>query len=287
MPLRGDMIARLGIELEYPVRIVGSAPAMEHVPFAMWIIEAHQPRLVVELGPKPDNTYCGLLQAARALNLEAKCFGFSVVDSADDDPANGSDFKALKAYHDLHYGAFSTLSRGSLADALMRFADHSIDLLQVGAPVDDENPFEAFDAWLPKMSSRGVILVHGIAAQPRNANIQAFWDKVSSGRASFAFAHDRGLGIVHVGGEPPSARLQALLEAREPRDMADVRAYFSRLGASVAERAALRAAQAKLAELAQAGGEQHAAAPRLPAAQMQRDVLTRIIREQSLTVIQL
>src|ERR1700732_320532 len=100
MPMRGDKITGAGIELDYPVRIVRSAPALEHVPFAMWVIEAHQPRVVVELCVTAGNIYCGFLQAIRTLNLEAKCFGFSLGGGQERGPACSDDFGALKAYHD-------------------------------------------------------------------------------------------------------------------------------------------------------------------------------------------
>jgi hypothetical protein len=288
MPKRSDMIAGADIELDYPVRVVSSAPAMEHVPFAMWIIGAHQPRIVVELCVIADNTYCGFLQSIRTLNLEAKCFGFSLELSGEGQSARIGDFDALSAYHDPLYGAFSTLRRAGIADALHSVTDRNIDLLEISGPLTGDGPFEGLDAWLPKMSSRGVILIHGIEAQQQHPKIHGFWKTLSSRHPHFAFTHSQGLGVAYVGSEPLSGALQALLNAREPHDTAGIRSYFSRLGTSVAERSALRDAEAKLAELsAFAGTEPHTAAPSLQKAAAQRDVLTRIVRQQSLTVIQL
>ena len=286
--MRDDKIVRAGIELDYPVRGVTTAPALEHVPFAMWIIEAHRPCVVVELCVSADNTYCGFLQAIRMINLEAKCFGFSLGDGEDSGSACRGDFDALKAYHDPLYAAFSTLRRASFADALNGVSDRSIDLLEISGPATGDGVFDDLDAFLPKMSSRGVILVHGIEAKQPNSKVQAFWKTLSSRHPHFAFTHSQGLGVAYAGGEPPSGPLQTLLDTREPRDIAGIRAYFSRLGTSVAERAALREAEAKLAKLsAPAGAERHAAAPGLRQAAAQRDVLTRIVRQQSLTVIRL
>jgi hypothetical protein len=288
MPMRGDKIVGAGIELDYPVRIVSSAPALEHVPFAMWIIAAHQPRLVVELCVSADNTYCGFLQAIRTLNLEAKCFGFSLGGGDEEGSAYSRDFDALKTYHDPIYGAFSTLRRTSILDALNSVSDRSIDLLEISGPSTDDGPFDGLDPWLAKMSSRGVILIHGIAAQPQNPQIHAVWQTLSSRYPHFVFNHNRGLGVAYAGSEPLFGPLQTLLDAREPRDIAGIRRYFSRLGTSVAERAALRDAEAKLADLsAPAGAEHQAVVPSLQKAAAQRDVLTRIVRQQSLTVIRL
>lgn len=281
--MRGKIISGAGIELGYPVRVVRSAPAIEHVPFALWIVEAHRPQTIVELCISADNTYCGFLQAILGLNLEAK--GFAVSLAGTGIAASASDFNVLKAHHDPLYGAFSTLSRASLPDALMRFADRSIDLLEIGAPLTGDDPFDDLDAWLPKMSARGVILLQGIAAHPQSPKVAAFWDKLSSSHSSFAFTHDRGLGVVYVGSEPLSGPLQTLLEAREPHNVAGIRAYFARLGTSVAERAALAEAEAKLA--VSAASPARAVAQNLQSTAAQRDVLTRIVRQQSLTVIRL
>jgi hypothetical protein len=288
MPMRGDKIVGAGIELDYPVRIVTSAPALEHVPFAMWVIEALQPRVVVELCVTAGNTYCGFLQAIRTLNLEAKCCGFSLGGGDAEGSACSGDFDALKAYHDPLYRAFSTLRRTGIADALNGVSDRSIDLLEISAPLTGDGPFDGLDAWLAKMSSRGVILIQGIVAQPQDSKIHAFWQRLSTRYPHFVFTHDRGLGVAYAGSEPLSGPLQTLLDAREPRDIAGIRSYFSRLGTSVAERAALRDAEAKLAELpAQAGAEHHAALLNLQKIAAQRDVLTRIVRQQSLTAIRL
>jgi hypothetical protein len=285
MPMRSDIIAGAGIELDYPVRIVSSAPAMEHVPFAMWIIEAHRPRVLVELCVTADNTYCGFLQAVRGLNLEAKCYAFSLENGREGQSAPVGHFNALSAYHDPLYGAFSTLRRASFLDALNSVPDRSIDLLEISGPLTGDHLFDGLDAWLPKMSSNGVILIHGIEAQQPSPKIHAFWKTLSSGHPHFAFTHSQGLGVVYVGSGPLSGPLQTLLDARAPHDIAGIRSYFSRLGTSVAERAALRAAEARLAVLAgQAGAERQPVEPNWQKAAAQRDVLTRIVRQQSLTV---
>src|SRR5438876_348491 len=202
MPMRGNEIAGAGIELDYPVRVANSAPGLEHVPFAMWIIEACRPRVLVELCVTADNTYCAFLQAIRTLQLEAKCFGFSLRDGGDGAAECSGGFDTLKAYHDPLYGAFSTLRRAGIAEALNGVADRSIDLQEICGSSTGDHPFDGLDAWLPKMSYRGIILVHGIEAQEQNPKLHAFWKTLSSGHPHFAFAHSRGLGVAYVGGEP-------------------------------------------------------------------------------------
>src|SRR5262245_33305730 len=39
-----------GVELIYPSRLVSPAPWIGHIPFALWLVEALRPQVVVELG---------------------------------------------------------------------------------------------------------------------------------------------------------------------------------------------------------------------------------------------
>jgi hypothetical protein len=253
----------------------------------MWIIEAHQPRVLVELCVTADNTYCGFLQAIRALSLETKCFGFSIAAGPASGSARNGDFDALKTYHDPLYGTFSTLRRVGIADALSAVADGSIDLLEISAPLADDGPFGDLDAWLPKMSARGVILVQGLEVRPHGSGIRAFWERLSLRHPHVVFTHGAGLGVAYAGSEPLSEPLQVLLDAREQRDVAGIRSYFARLGTSVAERFALRQAESLAQFAARAETGHRPDVPELQKLIAQRDSLTRILRQQSLTVIRL
>ncbi len=68
----------------------------------------------------------------------------------------------LRAHHDPAYALFSELIQSSFDDALPRFQDKSIDLLHL----DGYHSYEAVkhdsETWLPKLSDRGIILLHDI-----------------------------------------------------------------------------------------------------------------------------
>src|SRR4051794_21305918 len=52
-----------GLELEYPARLVEPSAWLGHVPFALWLVAAIRPRIIVELGVHTGNSYCAFLQA--------------------------------------------------------------------------------------------------------------------------------------------------------------------------------------------------------------------------------
>src|SRR5262249_57405278 len=64
-----------GAELTYPNRLVAPPAWLGHTPFALWIVEALKPRIIVELGVHSGNSYCAFLQAVQALFLPTRCFG--------------------------------------------------------------------------------------------------------------------------------------------------------------------------------------------------------------------
>src|ERR1700712_4795297 len=75
-----------GLELLYPDRAVEPSPWLGHTPFALWLIEATKPRMVVELGVHTGNSYCAFLQAVDSLGLDTRCFG---IDHWQGDPHAG------------------------------------------------------------------------------------------------------------------------------------------------------------------------------------------------------
>lgn len=226
--------------LEMPERLVFPPPWVGHIPFAFWLVEALRPCLVVELGTHSGNSYCAFLQALIA--IEGGGRAFAVDTWAGDEHAgryDGSVHDELAAYHDPRYGHVSTLLRMTFDAALPRFDDGSIDLLHI----DGFHTYDAvrhdFDTWLPKMSPRGVILLHDTHVRDRGFGVWRFFDEVRMRYPAFAFEHSHGLGVIHVGSEPMPAGLRWLFDAMAADGAAarQVRRFFARLGEPLVERA--------------------------------------------------
>ncbi len=211
-----------------PLRIATSA-WIPHVPFAMFLIDILRPGIVVELGTHTGVSYCAFCQAVLELGLDARCYA---VDTWEGDAHSffyGPEVLAdLRAHHDPLYGSFSQLLQGTFNEASTYFAEGSIDLLHV----DGYHTYEAvrndFANWLPKMSSRGVMLFHDIEVRERDFGVWRLWQELKENYPNFELVHGHGLGLLAVGERPPEP-LQQLLRAPEST-LVPLREFFYQLG---------------------------------------------------------
>ncbi len=233
--------------LSYPHRIVSSA-WIEHVPFGMTIVELMQPRLLVELGVYLGVSYCGFCQAIDQLGLETRAFG---IDTWEGDAHSGYNDPAildeLRAYHDPLYGRFSSLLKSKFHDALDCFDEGSIDLLHIDGYHTYEAVREDYSSWLPKMSSRGVMMFHDIRARLPGFGVWRLWEEIEARHPTFAFDHQYGLGIAAVGSEIPEGL--AGLFAAPAEERSKIRLYFSQLGQRLSARLLTDSHDARLREL--------------------------------------
>ena len=196
-----------------------------HVPFAHWLVGATRPRVVVELGTHNGVSYAAFCEAALRLRLHVRCFA---VDTWQGDEHAGhydeSVYRDFRDFHDPRYGDFSTLIRTRFDDAVLAFADGTVDLLHIDGTHTYEAARHDFDTWLPKLSEQGVVLFHDIAEHAPGFGVAQLWAELEQSHPSFAFYHSHGLGVLAIGSSvaPVVDALCALPEA----DAATVRARF-------------------------------------------------------------
>src|SRR5262245_45287447 len=221
-----------------PERLVHPPSWLEHTPFAFWIVDALRPSTFVELGCQSGNSYASFAQAVQALGLPTACYG---VDTWRGDPHAGffdeTVFEDWSAYHDRRFSTFSQLIRATFDEAVVHFADGSIDLLHI----DGYHTFEAvthdFETWRSKLSQRGVVLCHDINVRESDFGAWRLWERLRDEFPYFEFLHGHGLGVMGIGHDLPDAvRWLLSLPSQNHEGVNLVRLFFSRLGAAVVGR---------------------------------------------------
>src|SRR6266702_1711337 len=189
----------------YPRRLTPVSAWDEHIPFALGLVSAVRPRVLVELGTHAGDSYCAFCHAVVECNTETRCYA---VDTWRGDPHAGEYgdevLSDLRSHHDPLYGGFSQLIQSTFQDAVRYFDDSSIDLLHV----DGLHTYDAvrgdFEAWRPKLSPRGVVLFHDTNVKERDFGVWRFWAEIAAAHPHFEFSHGHGLGVL-AAGEPPEA----------------------------------------------------------------------------------
>ncbi|MGY6519970.1 MAG: class I SAM-dependent methyltransferase [Lysobacteraceae bacterium] len=263
---------------------LGASAWLEHIPFAMWVVEAQRPRTVVELGTHNGASYFAFCQAVAELGLDSSCFA---VDTWKGDAHAGfygeEVHERVRAWNDAHYSAFSRLVRSTFDEALEHFSDGSVDLLHIDGLHTLEAVTHDFRSWRPKLSDRAVVLFHDINVRERGFGVYRLFEELRGQFPSFAFVHGHGLGVLGVGPEQSGdlRRLYALGEGPEAGPAA-VREVFARLGRACADafergqaREQLAAARSRAGEL-----EQALAAERQASAGLRRDAATSELHRQ-------
>jgi hypothetical protein len=226
------------IVFQEPDRVVYPPSWLEHIPFAFWIVDVLRPTVFVELGTHSGNSYAGFAQAVQTLGLSTACYA---VDTWRGDPQAGfydeSVFTEWASYHDRHFSAFSRLIRSSFEEAVQHFSDGSIDLLHTDGCHTYESVSADFARWRPKLSRRGVILVHDINVREGDFGAWRLWEELKALSPSFEFLHGHGLGVMAVGPDLPE-ELRWLL-SRSPahsHDESAIRQFFSHMGSVISTR---------------------------------------------------
>lgn len=220
----------------FPERLCESA-WIEHAPFAYWLIEAHRPLLLVELGTHWGYSFFAFCQAVQYLGLPTRCFAVDTWQGDDQAGRYGEEvFESVSGYNEARYSAFASLMRTTFDAAAPSFVDRSIDLLHIDGRHAYENVSHDFAAWLPKLSSRGIVVFHDVNERKRDFDVWRLWSELREKYPHFEFEHGHGLGILAVGGEI-GPRLRALFDADADAALRlQIRQAYERLGAAVTER---------------------------------------------------
>lgn len=204
---------------------------LDHIPFAFWLIEAHRPRTLVELGTHYGASYFAFCQAVDRLGLDTSCYAVDTWKGDEHAGFYGEDVaQAVRAHNDANYSGFSRLVRSTFDEALEHFSDGTIDLLHIDGLHTAEAVAHDFESWRPKLSDEAVVLFHDTNVRERGFGVFKFFERIREEHPAFEFIHGHGLGVLGVG-RRQKPLLRRLFDAS--RDIASrqaIREIFGRLG---------------------------------------------------------
>lgn len=173
---------------------------LPHGPFAMWLVKASRPRVLVELGSYDGYSYFTFCQAVREAGLPTKCFTVGAWEANEDAKCcDKDDFKVFEE-HNRRYSEFSTLFRKNSAGVLDHIEDGSVDLLHVDGRHWKTGPEEDFEIWKPKLSDRAIVLLHGTNLREVGSWVLDYWQELTREHSGFNFPFQHGLGVLFWGG---------------------------------------------------------------------------------------
>jgi glycosyltransferase involved in cell wall biosynthesis len=176
------------------------------------------------------DAYFAFCQAVQRLGTGTRCYAVGTWESDEPDGLEGEAFRHISEVNALHFRMFSSLIRTSCDRAAERFEDGSIDLLHITGPHSYEAAWRVYNAWSPKMSSRGVVLFDGTNDPDGEQGLARLFRELARRHPSFEFLHDGGLGIVGVGDQNPG-KVDDLLKTSLPALQRDeIRQCYARLG---------------------------------------------------------
>jgi hypothetical protein len=230
-----------------PARLDTRSAWWVHVPFAHWLVRAAAPEVLVELGTLTGVSYSAFCHAVVEAGLPTRCHAVDARWSERHAGETGDEvYKDFRRFHDRHYDEFSILLHCTFDAALERFADGSIDLLHIDEPHTYETVRHDLESWLPKLSKKGIVLLHKTNVRDGDFGVSRFWQELRGRYPNFEFVHGHGLGILAVGEAAPSAVL-AMCRLTDPAAIARLRSRFALIGERWSQLERLEASESALA----------------------------------------
>ncbi|EKD69863.1 MAG: glycosyl transferase family 2 [uncultured bacterium] len=217
--------------------LINTSAWIEHAPFAFWLISVINPNMFVELGTHQGYSYFAFCQAVQQLGFPTQCYAIDTWKGDEHSGLYGEEvFHSVNTYNNQKYASFSQLMRSTFDDALEYFVDKSIDILHIDGRHFYEDIKHDFEAWLPKLSDKAVVLFHDTNVKERHFGVFKLWEELYLLYPHFLFIHGHGLGVLGIG-KSQSPEMRALFDAaNNDEQVAYIRLIYSRLGADLNDR---------------------------------------------------
>jgi hypothetical protein len=176
------------------------------------LVRLMRPGRYVELGVDLGTSFLTACEASRRENLGTHCLGIDTWQGpflrvrCDGSAA----FEGLSRFVAQNY-TNATILRASFDEAVDQFEDGSIDLLFMTELHIHGTLKHNFETWLPKLSRRAVVVLHGTRFFAEQVGNWHFFAEMRQSYWSFEFFDWHGLGMIVVGTEPDEG-VRALME---------------------------------------------------------------------------
>jgi hypothetical protein len=212
-----------------------------HVPFALWLVEQTKPDMLVELGTHHGHSYFSYCAGVVANGLPTKCYAVDTWQGDEHAGTYGEEiFAQVHERNQAQFHAFSRLLRMTFDEAVAHFSDGTVDVLHIDGLHTYEAVRHDYETWLPKLSSRGVILFHDSNVRERDFGVWRLWEELKDRHPSIEFQHSHGLGVLFVGPDQPQAVRELAGKPESDPDRIAFKQLMARLGRSYELQAELR-----------------------------------------------
>lgn len=189
------------ILLRTPQWLPDGVPADGRLSFTMLLVALLEPAQLVEVGIGSGDTFAALCQSVHELRLPTQCLCVELTRPTTDANQRQQSSMDLRSWIEHQYGGFSRVVSGQVNVAPDHIAG-DLDLLHLAHGLNEKEAVNAFQHWLPKMSTRGVILVSNIRSIGSAPNLARFWSKSKCEYPHFELVEGNGIGLLSVGSEP-------------------------------------------------------------------------------------
>jgi len=197
--------------LELP-RCAPQTAWLGHLPFLQLLFHLMRPKHYVELGVDLGGSLLAACEASKRENLGTYCLGIGAWQG----PSHrikcdvSRAFEGLSHVMEKNYGD-AALRQARFDEAASLCEDGSIDVLFMNEPRSYGALKQDFESWLPKLSKRAVLLIHGTRMFIEEVGNWRLFVELQQGRWNFEFSDWFGLGVVLIGSEPDEG-VRALME---------------------------------------------------------------------------
>ena len=186
---------------EKPVCLSSFPPLIEHTPLFFFLIDTIKPKSIVTCGITDTEFYLALFQALKTLDLDCGCY--AVGSSASTLKKNMKDYEGHQPFISQLDPLLNRFIDITHDDILNYISAGSIDLLIIEGKGSQEDIACTIHSLLPKMSSRGLIVLHGINGNEDELSLKSYWDMASDQLPGFEITHAQGIGLLRAGGSLP------------------------------------------------------------------------------------